>query len=67
MADGQQQTGGSEPGTSKSGSSQRKAPVASASQKKHCRECSHYECCPRMRGENICYGMVDGTIHPPVK
>ncbi|MCX7826385.1 MAG: hypothetical protein N2689_12630 [Verrucomicrobiae bacterium] len=26
--------------------------------KKHCEECTHYRHCPRMRGENICHGLL---------
>jgi hypothetical protein len=27
--------------------------------KGHCKDCSHYHCCPRMRGENMCYSLKE--------
>ncbi|MBM3888900.1 MAG: hypothetical protein FJ388_07200 [Verrucomicrobia bacterium] len=33
-------------------------PAHARSLKKHCEDCTHYRNCPRMRGENVCHGLL---------
>jgi hypothetical protein len=44
------------------GELQGRNPAHARGRKKHCEECTHYRDCPRMRGENLCHGLLpDGT------
>jgi len=41
---------------------QGKNPAHARSLKKDCKECTHYRNCPRMRGENLCHGLLPDEV-----